>query len=55
MSKNEREWAPLLDFREQMHEMQLKEVKYDSLYERAFLSSDGRSTSEQAGNTTAWD
>ena len=35
--------------------MQLKEVKPDPLYEKAFLSREDKNTGEYARNTTTWD
>ena len=53
--KKEKDFAPQIDFKEQTPEMQLKEVKPDPLYEKAFLSREDKNTSEYARNTTAWD
>ena len=53
--KKENEFAPQIDFKEQTPEMQLKEVKPDPLYEKAFLSREDKNTSESARNTTTWD
>ena len=53
--KKENEFAPQIDFKEQTPEMQLKEVKPDPLYEKAFLSREDKNTSEYARNTTTWD
>ena len=53
--KKENEFAPQIDFKEQTPEMQLKEVKPDPLYEKAFLSREDKNTSEYAWNTTTWD
>ena len=36
--KKQNDFAPQIDFKEQTPEMQLKEVKPDPLYEKAFLS-----------------
>ena len=44
-----------IDFKEQTPEMQLKEVKPDPLYEKAFLSREDKNTSEYARNTATWD
>ena len=43
--KKENEFAPHIDFKEQTPEMQLKEVKPDPLYEKAFLSREDKNTS----------
>ena len=53
--KNENEFAPQIDFKEQTPEIQIKEVKPDPLYEKAFLSREDKNTSEYAQNTTTWD
>ena len=53
--KKQNDFAPQIDFKEQTPEMQLKEVKHDSLYEKAFLSREDKNTSEYALNTTTWD
>lgn len=37
------------------HKMVLESVKPDSLYEKAFLSREDKSTTEYAQNTTTWD
>ena len=42
--KKENDFAPQIDFKEQTPEMQLKEVKPDPLYEKAFLSREDRVT-----------
>lgn len=56
MCKNkENEFASQIDFKEQPPEIQLKEVKPDPLYEKAFLSREDKNTSEYARNTTTWD
>jgi hypothetical protein len=53
--KKQNDFAPQIDFKEQTPEMQLKEVKPDPLYEKAFLSCEDKNTSEYARNTTTWD
>ena len=53
--KKQNGFAPQIDFKEQTPEMQLKEVKPDPLYEKAFLSREDQNTSEYARNTTTWD
>ena len=53
--KKENEFAPQIGFKEQTHEIQIKEVKPDPLYEKAFLSREDKNTSEYARNTTTWD
>ena len=53
--KKQIDFAPQIDFKEQAPEMQLKEVKPDPLYEKAFLSLEDKNTSEYARNTTTWD
>ena len=53
--KKENEFAARIDFKEQTPEMQLKEVKPGPLYEKAFLSSEDKNTSEYARNTSTWD
>ena len=53
--KKQNDLAPQIDFKEQTPEMQLKEVKPDPLYEKAFLSHEDKNTSEYARNTTTWD
>ena len=53
--KKQNDFAPQIDFKEQTPEMQLKEVKPDPLYEKAFLSCEDKNTSEHARNTTTWD
>ena len=53
--KKENEFAPQINFKEQTPEIQIKEVKPDPLYEKAFLSREDKNTSEYARNTTTWD
>lgn len=53
--KKDIEFAPQTDFKEQTPEIQLKDVKPDPLYEKAFLSREDKSTTEYAQNTTTWD
>lgn len=53
--KKENEFAPRIDFKEQTPEIQLKEVKPDPLYEKAFLSREDKNTSEYTRCTTTWD
>ena len=53
--KKENEFAPQIDFKEQTPEIQIKEVKPESLYEKAFLSREDKNTSEYARNITTWD
>ena len=54
-NKKECEFAPKLDFKEQTPKIQLKDVKLDPLYEKAFLFREEKNTSEYARNTTTWD
>ena len=53
--KKENDFAPQIDFKEQTPEIQIKEVKPDPLYEKEFLSSEDKNTSEYARNTSTWD
>ena len=53
--KKENDFAPQIDFKEQTPEIQIKEVKPDPLYEKAFLSREDKNASEYARNTTTWD
>ena len=53
--KKQNDFASQIDFKEQTPEMQLKEVKPDSLYAKAFLSREDKNTCEYARNTTTWD
>lgn len=53
--RKENEFAPRIDFKDQTPEIQLKEVRFDPLYEKAFLSREDKSGSEYARNTTTWD
>lgn len=55
MQKEKFEFVPQVDFKEQTPEMLLKEVKRNPLYEKAFLSTEEKSKSEFAQNTTTWD
>ncbi len=53
--KKDNGFAHQIDFKEQTPEMQLKEVKPDPLYKKAFLSREDKNTSEYARNTATWD
>ncbi len=53
--KKECEFVPQIDFMGQTPELQLKKVKPDPLYEKAFLSREDKNMSEYARNTTTWD
>ena len=55
MQKENYEFVPPIDFKEQTPEMLLKEEKVNPIYEKAYLSGEGKSKSEFARNTTAWD
>ena len=55
MQKKEKEFTPRVDFKEQTPEIQLKEVKLDPLYEKAFLFREDKNTSEYTQNTTTCD
>ena len=47
--KKQNDFAPQIDFKEQTPEMQLKEVKPDPLYEKAFLSREIRIRANMLG------
>ena len=45
----------LVDFKEQTPKVEIRFTKPDPMYEKAFLSSDEKNTSEYSLNTTTWD
>ena len=51
----ENDFAPQIDFKKQTPDVLLKTEKPNSLYEKAFLSREDKSTTEYAQNTTTWD
>lgn len=55
MQKNETNFAPCVNFTEQTPKAFIEQIKFDPLYEQAFLSHDDRIKSEFAQNTAAWD
>lgn len=44
-----------VDFKEQTPKVEIHSPKPDPLYKKAFLSREGKSTTEYAQNTTTWD
>ena len=48
-------YEPVLNFRKNKPQMQLKNITHDELYETAFFSEEEKSQSEYAQNTTTWD
>lgn len=48
-------YEPVLNFRENKPQMQIRTIKHDELYEKAFFTEDNHSGSEYTLNTTAWD
>lgn len=48
-------YEPILNFRKNKPQMQIKNITHDELYENAFFSEEENSQSEYAQNTTTWD
>ena len=48
-------YEPILNFRKNKPQMQIKTITHDELYETAFFSNNEKSQSEYAQNTTTWD
>lgn len=48
-------YEPVLNFRENKPQMQIKPSEHDKLYEKAFFPAEETSHSEYAQNTTTWD
>ena len=55
MKKNENMYEPIVSFKEQTPEMLLDTVEVNPLYEKAYLSTEEKSQTEYAKNTTTWD
>ena len=48
-------YEPVLNFRKNKPQMQIKNITHDKLYETAFFAKEENSQSEYAQNTTTWD
>lgn len=48
-------YEPVLNFRENKPQMQIKNITHDELYKNAFFPEEEKSQSEYAQNTTTWD
>lgn len=48
-------YEPVLNFRKNKPQMQIKHITHDKLYEAAFFPKDEKAQSEYAQNTTTWD
>ena len=55
MEYKQEPYEPVINFRKQRPQMQINHVEHDTLYEKAFLSSDDPGKSEYTQNTTTWD
>lgn len=55
MKQKENRYEPVVSFKEQTPGMLLKAEEQKLLYEKAFLSTEEKSQSEYAMNTTTWD
>ena len=48
-------YEPVLNFRKDQPQMQIKNITQGELYENAFFPAEEKSQSEYAQNTTTWD
>lgn len=55
MEYKQEHYEPVINFRKNRPQMQVKHVEHDTLYEKAFLSSEDSGKSEYTQNTTTWD
>lgn len=55
MESKNRLYEPVINFRENKPQMQIKPTEHSELYEKAFFSEEETSYSEYALNTTTWD
>ena len=55
MEKKKNLYEPVLNFRQNKPQMQIETVEHEKLYEQAFFSTEEKSESEYAQNTSAWD
>ena len=55
MKQKENQYEPVTSFKELRAEMLLDTVKSEILYEQAFFSTQEKSRTEYAQNTTTWD
>ena len=55
MKKKDNNYEPVVSFKKQTPEMLLETIKENTLYEKAFLSTEEKSQTEYAQNTTTWD
>ena len=55
MERNENLYEPVIDFRKERQQMQIKNIRHDDLYEKAFLTGEDSGVSEYAMNTSTWD
>jgi len=53
-SKQDR-YEPVINFRKNRPQMQVKHIQNDKLYEQAFFPEQEKSQSEYSANTTTWD
>ena len=55
MNKQNNLYEPILNFRKDKPQLQIKSITLDELYENAFFPKEEKSQSEYAQNTTTWD
>jgi len=55
VKEKEGRYEPVVSFKEQTPKMQCRTREENPLYEKAFLSSEDKSQTEYAQNTTTWD
>lgn len=55
MEKKENLYEPVINFRENRSQIQIKREESTELYEKAFFTEEPHTSSEYALNTTTWD
>ena len=55
MENKDNLYEPVINFRENKPQMQIKSIESGELYEKAFFPAEETSHSEYALNTTTWD
>ena len=55
MKSNQERYEPIINFRENKPQMQIRHTEHDELYEKAFFPGEETTHSEYALNTTTWD
>lgn len=55
MENNKHLYEPVINFRKNKPQMQIKNIEQDELYEKAFFPEKELSQSEYTLNTTTWD